>query len=208
MPPKSTTTSISSVPNNTTDNTTPDQPLPPQLAIHLIPIEEDRASSIDYQSVVEDPDSAPQGFILNELDGQHFYPIHVPKPRYEKWDHENHSILTRYIQYNTDYTYVTGTAGRGYTQHTIPVYIGRQTRFYTSMTPAKWQEFWHGAPQEFLINEVIADMADPQIVGEVNCLRGKMELKDTLKKLRREAQHHLDESTLEYLIIKQDLCSG
>ena len=82
-PPKSPTPSITSVPNNTpTNDTTSHQPLPLQLAIQSLPIEEDRASTIDYQSVVEDPDSAPQGFILNELDGQHFYPIHIPNPLY------------------------------------------------------------------------------------------------------------------------------
>ena len=205
-PPKSPTPSISSVLNNTpTDDNTPDQPLPPQLAIWSVPINEDEISSTDYRSVVEDPDSAPPGFILNELDSHHFYPIHVPNPHYGKWDEEPRSILTKYIQYNADYTYVTGTAGWGYPQHTIPVYIGRQTRFYTTMTAARWREFQCGAPQEFLINEAIADMADPRIVEEVNRLRGKMELKDTLDKLPRDAQHRLDEITKEYLIVEQDL---
>ena len=205
-PLKSPTPSITTVPNNTpTDDNTPDQPLPPQLAIRSLPIEEDTISSIDYQSVVEDPDAAPQGFILNELDGRHFYPIHVPNPNYGKWDQEPRSTLARYIQYNANYTYVTGTAGQGYPQHSIPVYIGRQTMFYTTMTAAQWGEFQRGAPQEFLINEAIADMADPRIVGEVNRLRGKMELKDTLDKLRRDAQHRLDEITKEYLVVEQDL---
>ena len=141
-PPKSPTPSVSSVPNNTpADNTTPDQPLPPQLAIRSIPIEEDGISSIDYQSVVEDPDSAPAGFIHNELEGQHFYPIHVPNPMYGKWDEESHTKVAKYIQYNANYTYVTGTEGRGYSQHTIPVYISRQTHYYTPMTTAKWREF-------------------------------------------------------------------
>ena len=75
------------------------------------------------------------------------------------------------------------------------------------MTASKWWEFRHGAPQEFLINEAIADMADPHIVGEVNRLRGKMELRDTLDKLCRDAQHQLDEIMKEYLITKQDLTS-
>ena len=189
-PSKSPTPSITSVPNNTpADDTTAEQPFPPQLAIRSLPIEEDVISSIDYQSVVEDPDAAPQGFILNELDSRHFYPIHVPNPKYGKWDQEPCSIIAKYIQYNADYTYVTGTAGRGYSQHSIPVYISRQTRFYTSMTAARWREFQRRAPQEFLINEAIADMADPRVVGEVNRLRGKMELKDTLGKLCSDAQH-------------------
>ena len=94
-PPKSTTPSISSVPNNTPVDDTASQPLPPQLAIRSLPIEEDAISSINYKSVVEDPDSAPQGFILNELDSRHFYPIHVPNPLYEKWDKEPRSILAK-----------------------------------------------------------------------------------------------------------------
>ena len=205
-PPKSPTPSISSVPNNTpADNDNTSRPLTPQLAIRSLPIEEDAASSIDYKSVVEDPDAPPSGFIHNELESRHFYPIHVPNPKYSKWDNEPRSILARYIQYNADYTNVTGTTGRGYSRHTIPVYIGRQTTFYTTMTEAKWREFRRGAPQEFLINEAIADMADPRVIGEVNRLRGKMELKDTLDKLRRDAQHRLDEIMKEYLIVEQDL---
>ena len=72
-PPKSPTPSISSVPNNTpADNDTPDKPLTPQLAIRSLPLEEDAISSIDYKSVVEDPDAPPAGFIHNELEGHHF----------------------------------------------------------------------------------------------------------------------------------------
>ena len=163
-PPKSPTPSpsIISPPDNTpADNDTPDRPLTPQLAIRSVPIEEEQLSSIEYQSVVEDPDSAPAGFVHNELEGRHFYPIHVPNPQYGKWDHKDRTQVAKYIQYNADYTYVTGTNGRGYSQHTIPVYISRQTRYYTPMTAAKWREFRRGAPQEFLINEAIADMADP-----------------------------------------------
>ena len=111
MPPRSTTPSILSAPDNTPNDDTPDQPPAPQLAIRSIPIEEDALSSIDYRSVVEDPDSAPPGFIQNELEGRHFYPIHVPNPMYGKWDHENRTKVAKYIQYNADYTYVTGTEG-------------------------------------------------------------------------------------------------
>ena len=207
-PPKSTTPSILSVPDNTPNDDTPDQPLAPQLAIRSMPIEEDALSSIDYRSVVEDPDSAPAGFIQNELEGRHFYPIHVPNPMYGKWDHENRTKVAKYIQYNADYTYVTGTEGRGHSQHSIPVYISRQTRFYTPMTATKWREFRRGAPQEFLINVAIADRADPRVVGEVNRLRGKMELRDTLDKLRRDTQHRLDEIMKEYTITEQELTSS
>ena len=142
MPPESISPSNPSVPDKTPANDdTPAQPLTPQLAIRSVPIEEDELSSIDYRSVVEDPDAAPAGFMQNELEGRHFYPIHVPNPQYGKWDHENRTKVTKYIQYNADYTYVTGTEGRGHSQHTIPVYISRQTRYYTPMTAAKWREF-------------------------------------------------------------------
>ena len=208
-PPKSISPSNPSVPDNTpANNDTPDRPLTPQLAIRSVPIKEDQLSSIEYRSVVEDPNSAPAGFVHNELEGRHFYPIHVPNPQYGKWDHEDHTQVAKYIQYNADYTYVTGTNGRGYSQHTIPVYISRQTRYYTPMTAAKWREFRRGAPQEFLINEAIADMADPRVVGEVNRLRGKMELRDTLDKLRRDTQHRLDEIMKEYTITEQELTSS
>ena len=77
-PPESISPSNPSVPDNTpADDNTPARPLTPQLAIRSVPIEEDELSSIDYQSVVEDPDSAPAGFVHNELEGRHFYPIHV-----------------------------------------------------------------------------------------------------------------------------------
>ena len=207
-PAKSPTPSIASVPNNTPADDTPNQPLPPQLGIRSAPIEEDKESSIDYQSVVEDPDAPPAGFILNELEGRHFYPIHVPNPQYGKWDYENRTRIAKYIQYNADYTYVTGTDGRGYSQHTIPVYISRHSHHYTPMNATKWREFRRGAPQEFLINEAIADMADPRVVGEVNRLRGKMELRDTLDKLRRDTQHQLDSIMREYTITEQELTSS
>ena len=87
------------------------------------------------------------------------------------------------------------------------IYIGRQAHHYSPMTAAKWREFQHGAPQEFLINEVITDMADPCVVGEVNHLRAKMELIDTLKKYLRDTHHRMDEISKEFQITKQDLTS-
>ena len=88
---------------------------------------------------------------------------------------------------------------------TIPVLIGRKAQVYTPMTTAMWNEFKRGAPQEFMINEAVADMGDPRIVGEVNRLRGKMEIKDTLDKLYREAHHRVDEITREALAVENDL---
>ena len=111
-PPQSISSPNPSVPDNTPVNDDiPARPLTPQLAIRSVPIDEDKLSSIDYQSVVEDPDSAPAGFMHNELEGRHYYPVHVPNPMYGKWDHENRTKVAKYIQYNTNYTYVTGTEG-------------------------------------------------------------------------------------------------
>ena len=56
-PPQSISPSNPSVPDNTPDDDTPARPLTPQLAIRSVPIEEDKLSSINYQSVAEDPDS-------------------------------------------------------------------------------------------------------------------------------------------------------
>jgi hypothetical protein len=46
---------------------------------------------------------------------------------YGNWDEQDRTKVARYIQYQTDYTYVTGTDSQGYSRRTIPVYIGRQT---------------------------------------------------------------------------------
>ena len=56
-----------------------------------------------------------------------------------------------------------------------------------------------------MINEAIADMADPRIVGEVNRLRKKLEAKDALDKMQREARHRVDEISRELLIVEHDL---
>lgn len=192
--------SMASVPDNTLiDNNTSACPLTPQLAIHTLSTEEDKESTIDYERQAEqdDPDGPPFGFIFNDPDSCHYYPIHVPNPL--------HTKVAKYIQYHTNYMYVTGTEGQGHPQHTIPVLIGRKAHHYTPMTTAKWSEFKRGAPQEFIFNKAIADMANPRIIGEVNRLRAKMELKETLDKMLKDTPHCANEISKESLIVEQDL---
>jgi hypothetical protein len=200
--PSTPTSSIISPPENTpVDGTTPEQPLPPQLGICSIPIKEDVLSLINYKQEAEtgNPDDPPAGFIVNDPDSRHYYPM------YRSWDKQDHTKVARYIQYKSNYTYVTGTEGQGYSQCTIPVYIGRQTCHYAPMTASKWREFTQGTPQEFIMNEVVAEMGDPRIIGEVNRYRGKRELKDTLDKLLRDTRQHVNEISKEALAVENEL---
>jgi hypothetical protein len=142
--PSTPTSSIISPPENTpVKGTTPNLQYPPQLSIHSVPIEEDALSSVNYERVAKqgNPDDPPAGFIVNDPDSRHYYPMYIPNPMYGNWDEQDHTKVARYIQYKSDYTYVTGTEGQGYSQRTIPVYIGRQTRHYSPMTASKWWEF-------------------------------------------------------------------
>ena len=208
--PASSPSQTPSVPDNT-----PERPLTPQLARRTEPFPDDDAISVDHSALssainydqpqYDDKDDAPVGFIPNDPTSRHYYPIYVPNPLFGKWDEQDRTKVAKYIQYNVDYTYVTGTEGRGYTQRTTPVYIGRRANTRSPMTKAKWEDFKRGSPREFVINEAIADMADPRIIGEVNRLRGKMELRDTLEKMLREARHSVDALSKEYLATEREL---
>ena len=130
MPPKSPspTPSLLSPPENTPDKST----TPPQLAIRSAPFPEDNALSITLSSInfnrvadkAEDGDDAPVGFILNDPESRHYYPIYVPNPQYGKWDEEEPMVVARYICYSPDYLHVTGCNSKAYPRNTIPVYIG------------------------------------------------------------------------------------
>jgi hypothetical protein len=206
--PTTPTSSIISPPENTpVDNVTPKHPLTPQLAIRSLPMVEDTLSSVNYDREAEqgNPDDPPAGFIVNDPDSRHYYPVYVPNPMYRNWDEQDRTKVARYIQYQTDYTYVTGTDGQGYSRRTIPVYIGRQTNRYAPMTSSKWREFARGALQEFIINEAVAEMGDPRIIGEVNRYRGKRELKDTLDKLLHDARQRVNEISKEAMAVENEL---
>jgi hypothetical protein len=193
--PSSPSPSIISPPENTpTDNTTPKQPLTPQLGIRSLPIEDNTFSSVNYKREVEQGnlDDPPAGFIVNDPDSCHYYPVYVPNPMYGSWDERDCTKVAKYIQYKSYYTYVTGTEGQGHSRHTVPIYISRQTRHYAPMTTSKWQELNRGVLHEFIVNEAVAEMGDPRIIGEVNRYQGKQELKDTLDKLLRDARQRVN----------------
>jgi hypothetical protein len=206
--PSTPTSSIISPPENTPiNNTTPKRLLTLQLAIRLLPIEEDVLSSVNYEQEAKqgNPDDPPSGFIVNDPDSHHYYPVYIPNPMYGNWDKQDRTKVAQYIQYHPDYMYVTGTEGQGYSRCTIPIYIGRQTSRYTPMTSSKWKEFARGAPQEFIINEAVAEMGDPRIIGEVNRYRGKRDPKDTLDKLLRDMRQRINEISKEALAVENEL---
>ena len=152
-PPKSPspTPSILSPPENTPDKST----MPPQLAICSTPFPEDDAlsvalCSIDFNRVADkakDGDDAPVGFILNDPESRHYYPVYVPNPQYGKWDEEELMVVARYIRYDPDYLHVTGCNGKAYPEKTIPVFIGRKSNSWRRMNPTMWAVFQRGSPQ-------------------------------------------------------------
>jgi hypothetical protein len=122
----------------------PVMPLNLQLARCTEPLpameqDDDAATSvIEYGSVAtpEPTSDTPTGFVPNNIDGRHFYPIYVKNPKYSKWDLEPKMVVTEYIRYSIDYTEVTGTMGQGHKQRTTPVQVGRRACYYAAMTTA------------------------------------------------------------------------
>ena len=211
-PPKSPspTPSLLSPPENTpADAATP----PPQLAIRSTPFPEDDAlsvalSSIDFNRVADranDDDDAPVGFICNDPESRHYYPVYVPNPQYGKWDEEEPMVVARYICYEPNYLSVTGCNGKAYPEKTIPVYIGRKSNSYRRMNPSMWRVFQRGSPHQFVIDEAIADLGDPRVVAEVNRYHGKKDLHETLGDMQREARKRLTDIEKEYLIVQRDM---
>ena len=171
--------------------------MPPQLAIRSQPLPDDKDalsavfSTIDFNRVAEtadDGDDAPVGFIVNDPESRHYHPVYVPNPRFGKWDKEELMVVAKYIQYSPEYLFVTGCNGKAYPERTIPVYIGRKANHHHRMNPTMWKEFRRNSPQEFMINEVVADLGDPRVVAELNRYRGKAELQETLGDILKEAR--------------------
>ena len=162
-PPKSPspTPLLLSPPENTPNKST----TPPQLAICSEPFPED---------------DTPVGFIINDPESRHYYPVYVPNPQYGKWDEEEPMVVARYIHYSPDYLSVDECNGKAYPVRTIPVYIGRKSNSYRRMNPTMWEVFQRGSPCQFIIDEAIADLGDPRVVAEVNQYRGKKDLYKTL----------------------------
>ena len=68
-----------------------------------------------------------------------------------------------------------------------------------------WGVFQRGSPHQFVIDEAIADLGDPQVVAEVNCYRGKKDLHKTLGDMQREARKRLTDIEKEYLMVQRDM---
>ena len=211
-PPKSPspTLSITSPPENTPIN--PD--MPPQLAIRSQPFpDNDDALSIALSSInfnrvadkADDGDDAPVGYIINDPESRHYYPVYVPNLMYGNWDVEELMVVAKYIRYSPDYLHVSGCNGKAYKERTIPVYIGRKSNHYRRMNPTMWKELRRDSPQEFLVNEVVADLGDVRVTGELNRYRGKVDLQDTLGDLLKDARKRVTEVEKEYLTVQSDL---
>ena len=211
-PPKSPTPapSIISPPENTPAETT----TPPQLAIRSQPLldNEDALSAvfstIDFNRVAEtanDGDDAPVGFIVNDPESRHYHPVYIPNPQFRKWDGEEPMVVAKYIRYSPEYLFVTGCNGKAYLERTIPVYIGRKANHHRCMNPTMWKEFRRNSPQEFIINEAVADLGDPRVVAELNRYQGKAELQETLGDILKEARQWVSEVEKEYLVVQREL---
>ena len=214
MPPKSPTptTSIIPPPENNPDKAT----TPPQITICSQPLPDDDAlsaifSTINFNRVAEtadDGDDAPVGFVVNDPESCHYYPVYIPNPRYGKWDKEEPRVVAKYIRYSPEYLFVTGCNGKAYLERTIPVYIGRKSNYHHHMNPTMWKEFRRNSPQEFMINEAVADLGDPQVVAKLNWYWGKAELQETLGDILKEARQRVTEVEKEYLIVQCDLVNS
>ena len=211
-PPKSPTPAPSII--SPPENTPTEEVTPPQLAIRSQPFPEDDDSlsavfsTIDFHRVAEtanDGDDAPVGYIVNDPESRHYHPVYVPNLRYGKWDEEEPMVVAKYIRYSADYLFVTGCNGKAYLERTIPVYIGRKSNHHRRMNPTMWKEFRRNSPQEFMINEAVADLADPRVVAELNRYRGKAELQETLGDILKESRQRVSEVEKEYLIVQREL---
>jgi hypothetical protein len=207
-PPPSPSPSTVSAPENT-----PICPLSPQLArrTEQLPVLEDvddaATSIIEYLSVANPipNEEAPIGFVPNNRDGRHFYPIYVCNPKYGKWDLEPKMVIATYIKYSLDYTSVTGSMGQGQEERTLPVQVGRRAQYYTAMTTAMWRDLERGSSKEFAVNDCLADISDARITGEVNHFRGYAKLRQTLNGFLLDAQKEVTKVTKELLKVEEQL---
>jgi hypothetical protein len=212
-PPASPSPSIPSQPDNTPERAvTPQlgrrtQPFPEDDEDSVVLHENDDTSVIDYSRVAETtPEGeAPVGFIYNDPDSRHFYPVFVTNPMYSRWDNEPRIVMAKYIKYSSDYIHVTGTSGTGGDERTLPVQIGRRARSYKHMTTEMWRDFRRGSNKEFAINEALANVGDPKLTGEINRLRGSLDLRDTLTSLLRDAQKRVGEIQTELVSVEHTL---
>jgi hypothetical protein len=150
-------------------------------------------------------EEAPVGFVPNNRDGRHFYPIYVCNLKFSKWDLEPKMVIATYIKYSLDNTNITGLMGQGHEERTLPVQVGRMAKYYATMTTAMWRDLERGSSKEFTVNDCLADMGDARITGEINCFRGYAELRQTLNGYLLDAQKEVTKVTKELLRVEEQL---
>ena len=114
-------------------------------------------------------------------------------------------VMAKYIWYSPEYLFVTGCNGKAYPEKTIPVYIGQKSNHYSHMNPMMWKELRRGSPQEFIVNEAVADLGDPQVVAELNQYRGKADIQETLGDILKDARKRVVDAEKEYLVVQCNL---
>ena len=73
------------------------------------------------------------------------------------------------------------------------------------MNPTMWKELRRGSPQEFLVDEAVADLGDPRVVAELNRYRGKADVQETLGDILKDARKRVVDAEKEYLTVQRDL---
>ena len=128
----------SPTPTSVPDNT-PEEPPTLQLACRTNPMieeESESVSAIDYSTRVKEAkeDVVPVGYVFNDPQSGHFYPVYIENPKFGETRMEPHITMTKYVKYAVNYTYVKGTMGIGREVRTVPVTVGRRAHFYARMT--------------------------------------------------------------------------
>jgi hypothetical protein len=167
-------------------------------------VDDTATSVIEYLSVADPTptEEALVGFVPNNRDGRHFYPIYVCNPKFGKWDLEPKMVIASYIKYALDYTTVTGSMGQGHEERMLPVQVGRRVQYYAAMTTAMWRDLERGSSKEFAVNDCLADIGDAHITGEVNHFRGYAKLQQTLNRYLLDAQKEVTKVTKELLWVR------
>ena len=167
-------------------------------------MDNDNDSVVNYdRSVIsEDEDSAPPGYLLNDPQSRHFYPVYLSNPAYSNGNKEPRMVLAKYIKYSTDYRYAYGMMKKGGEVRDLPVQIGRRAWHYTRMMEANWRDLMRGNEKEFAINEALVEMGDLRLWGEINTFRGMAELRKTLEEMLRDAHGRVKEVMKELIRVE------
>src|ERR1700761_6719743 len=167
----------------------------------------DDDSVVDYTepSIQEEDDTAPPGYLLNDPQSRHFYPIYLTNPQFGTTREEPQMILAKYIKYSTNYHYTYSMLKKGGEVCNIPIKVGRRTRHYTRMTENNWHDLMRGNEKEFAVNKALSEMGDLRLTGEINTFRGLAKLKKTLDDMLKEARDRVKEVMKELLRVEDEL---